>query len=93
MKMDTDQLREWFKEGKAKGATHLICAYMTTGEYQHFPVYVMPGENPEAKADEVGSTDGRCGFPPDEIVAIFSLTQPFDDQWAKAQKEQVHNFK
>lgn len=91
--MDRDQLRKWFDEGKAKGATHLICVYMTTGEYQHFPVYVMPGEDPEAKADEASGGEDRGGLPPDEVVAVFSLSQSFDDQWAEAQKEKMTSFR
>lgn len=41
----------WVKAGRSKGATHVldVCDQF---DYSHYPVYVMPGEDPEEKRDE-----------------------------------------
>lgn len=42
------RFEEWIKEGKEKGATHLI-SVCDTFDYDDYPVYVIPGENLDEK--------------------------------------------
>ncbi len=89
-----EKVKKWFEKGKASGTTHLICVWMATGEDQHFPVYVMPGQNPRAKAYEFGG-DGDRRNPDrlwDEVLAVFSLSRTFEEQWAEVGTKPVFNF-
>jgi hypothetical protein len=38
------KLKDWFDEGVAKGATHMIVV-CDTFDYEDYPVYVLPGED------------------------------------------------
>lgn len=42
------EIRGWFREAENRGATHLIVA-TDTWDYDSYPIYVMPGENPRDK--------------------------------------------
>lgn len=42
-------IKEWIDEGIKKGATHVVIM-CDTWDYEDYPVYIMPGEDPRDKA-------------------------------------------
>ena len=38
-------IKEWIDEGIKKGATHVVIM-CDTWDYENYPIYVMPGEDP-----------------------------------------------
>jgi hypothetical protein len=61
-----EDIARWLKEGKAKGATHLIVV-CDTFDHDDYPVYVMPGENARAKEAEY---NGKSMQRVHEVVAL-----------------------
>lgn len=45
------ELRDWFRRGKGKGATHMLVV-CDTFDWDDYPVYVMPGEDAKKLAAE-----------------------------------------
>lgn len=79
-----DLIAQWFTQGQARGATHLIVV-CDTYEYEDYPVYVMPGENARQKANEYGRSDSR-GLPTLEnnqmskVMEVYLLSTPLEGQ-------------
>ncbi len=51
MAASREDIQGWLKRGQDKGATHVIVV-CDTFDYDDYPVFVMPGEDARAKADE-----------------------------------------
>jgi hypothetical protein len=85
--------RQWFDQGKAKGATHIMYGYMVTGENQYFSVYVMPGEDARQKAKFEKSHDETFGQY-NEAHFVFTFSRSFEEQWAETEEltKKVLNF-
>jgi hypothetical protein len=68
-----DDLKQWFAEGKERGATHMIVA-TDTFDWSDYPVYVMPG-------DDVGvELTKRNGQNMTKVMEVYSFTKDFDKQ-------------
>lgn len=63
-----DVIRRWLKEGQERGATHVIVV-SDTYDHTYSPTYVMPGEDPRQKAEEVGS-----------VKEVYSLLHDIESQ-------------
>lgn len=72
----------WFKEGVAKGATHMIVA-VDTWDHEDYPVYVMPGEDARAVVDAYSNKDGQ------RVMETYNLSMDMDAQLGE---RRAHNF-
>lgn len=50
MSTSREELAAWFDEGIRQGATHMVVK-CDTFDYEDYPVYVMPGQDPRVEAD------------------------------------------
>lgn len=48
-----------YDQGALEGATHMIVAY-DDFDYENYPIYVMPGENPHDKVPDNGDRVDEC---------------------------------
>jgi hypothetical protein len=46
------EISQWFDDGVAKGATHMIVACDCYG-WEDYPSYVMPGQDPKEKEKDI----------------------------------------
>lgn len=69
-----DIIRRWLREGKEQGATHVIII-SDTFDYTHYPVYVMPGEDPREKAKQ--ETREQTS-----VKEVYSLSRDIEAQLA-----------
>jgi hypothetical protein len=63
----------WFERGKLQGSTHMIVV-CDTYDYGHFPVYVMPGENPRQRVAEEAKKSLQ------RVMEVYSYQLPLEDQ-------------
>ena len=64
------EIKQWIEEGIEQGATHVIIM-CDTFDYEDYPVYVMPGENPREKARR-----GEMQI----IMECYNLSMDIDEQ-------------
>ena len=69
-----DDIRAWLLGGKRRGATHVIVA-CDTFDHHDFPVYVMPGEDPRAKAKEHEKINEMS-----KVMEVYALHLDLDAQ-------------
>lgn len=62
-----DDIFGWLAEGKFQGATHVIVV-CDSFDYDDYPVYVMPGEDPMKVATAYGQK------PMQRVMEVYSLT-------------------
>lgn len=67
-------IRGWFQYGIKKGATHML-VICDTYDYEDYPRYVMPGENPR-DADPKGDNMQRT-------MECYDLRMDMDEQLAE----------
>lgn len=67
------EIRQWFIEGKAQGATHMIVA-CDTFDHEDYPVYVKPGEKVREKYVEFN------GHNMQRVMEVYSLNQDMESQ-------------
>ena len=68
-----DDIREWFREGEKKGATHLIVV-CDTYDYEDYPVYVMPDQDVR---EEESNYDGKNI---QKIMEVYNLSMDMEEQ-------------
>lgn len=66
------EIREWLERGKTKGATHLLVV-CDTYDHEDYPVFVMPGEDPQLKAQDYNRDMQR-------VMECYALHLPWDPQ-------------
>ena len=68
-----NDLREWFKEGVEKGATHMIVT-CDTFSYEDYPVYVMPDEDVHKRYSEHNGPNMQ------RVMEVYNLSQDMEEQ-------------
>lgn len=68
-----DDVRDWFKEGISKRATHLIVV-CDTYDYEDYPVYVMPDQD----VREEESNYNRVNL--QKIMEVYNLSRDVEEQ-------------
>ena len=53
MAASIEDIKDMYRRGEQQGATHMIIA-TDWFDYEDYPIYVMPGEDPREKAKEAG---------------------------------------
>lgn len=71
-----EEIREWFEQGVKQGATHMIVA-CDTFDYEDYPVYVTPGQDPRAVAD------GYSGKNMQSVMEVYALHLDMETQLAE----------
>ena len=61
-----DRIRKWLLEGRQTGATNVIVV-CDTFEYDDYPVFVMPGQNPREVAKQYDNVNMQ------KIMEVYSL--------------------
>jgi len=69
-----EDISNWFDEGVAKGATHMVII-CDTYDYDDFPRYVMPGEDPRHVAGKMGDMQ--------RLMEVYALHLPKEMQMAE----------
>lgn len=72
-----ETLRRWLKEGKAKGATHMVVS-CDTFEYEDYPVYVMPGQDVRAVVKHHSSYERML-----RVMEVYSYALDLEEQLAE----------
>lgn len=52
-------IKEAYDEGERLGATHMLVAW-DSFDGENYPIYVMPGENPQEKRPSNGDSVDEC---------------------------------
>ena len=68
-----EDIQGWIKEGQDKGATHLIVV-CDTFEYEDYPVYVMPGEDPIIKYNSYNGSNMQ------KVMEVYNLHKDLNKQ-------------
>jgi len=68
-----DRIRAWLLEGRNAGATHMIVV-CDTFEYDDYPVFVMPGQNPRDIAKEYDNVNMQ------KIMEVYAFSQDIEMQ-------------
>jgi hypothetical protein len=68
-----EDIRRWLKEGKPKGATHMI-VMCDTFDYDDYPVYIGPCQNIRS---EVNKRNGRNM---QKVMEVYSYNHDLEDQ-------------
>jgi hypothetical protein len=68
-----DRIGEWFDEGVARGATHMIVV-SDTWDHEDAPHYVMPGKNPREEAQEIAKEEYT------RVMEVYALHLPKHSQ-------------
>lgn len=68
-----EMIQEWFISGKDKGATHLIVA-CDGWDYDDYPVFVMPGEDPRERAKEYSGKNMQS------VMEVYNLSMDMQEQ-------------
>lgn len=71
-----DMIREWFLQGVARGATHMIVV-CDSFDHDDYPVYVEHGQDPWAKANEYAGKDEQ------RVMEVYALHLDMDAQLAE----------
>lgn len=66
----------WFRTAKEKGATHIV-VMRDTFDYEDYPIYVMPGQDPRAIAAEAGNKDMQ------RVMEVYNMSMPVGPQLAE----------
>jgi len=72
----TDDVRQWFKAGTGKGASHMIVACNTVN-YEDYPVYIMPEEDSRKKMAEYSGKNMQ------RVMEIYNLAEDMEKQIAE----------
>jgi len=70
-----EEICGWLEEAKQLGATHLIVVCDTFG-HEDYPVFVMPGQNPQEKADLYREDM-------EKVMEVYSLSHDIGKQLAE----------
>lgn len=71
----TEMIRDWLKEAKEKGATHMLVV-VDTFDYEDYPVYVMPGQNYQEIYDDHNKNMQR-------VMEVYNLSTDVEEQLAE----------
>ena len=71
------EIREWLDRAKERGATHMIVA-TDTFDWGDFPVFVMPGDDINAKVAEYQDASKML-----KVMECYDLTINIEDQLAE----------
>lgn len=71
-----NEIREWFERGVRDGATHMIVV-CDTFDYEDYPVYVSPGENPNTKAGQYRGQNMQS------VMEVYALHLDMETQLAE----------
>lgn len=74
------EIAEWFDDGLKFGATHLIVV-CDTFDYEDYPKYVMPGENPADITAKLGEMQ--------RVMEVYNLSM---DKTAQLNQDRVFNY-
>lgn len=73
MSATKEKLRTWLEEGKEKGATHLIVT-CDQFEYETYPVFVMPGEDPQDRTEKLDQDIMQ------KVMGVYAIFLPWEEQ-------------
>jgi hypothetical protein len=68
-----DDIIDWFHEGQAKGATHVLVV-CNTSDWSDYPVFVMPGEDARKRAEENNGPNMT------KLMEIYKLSDDWQTQ-------------
>ena len=73
MAASKSEIAQWFDDGVKKGASHMIIV-CDTFDYDDYPKYVMPGDDPREKANNLGSMQ--------TLMEVYNLSMDKNTQLA-----------
>jgi hypothetical protein len=76
MAANKDIIKQWFKEGKKEGATHMIVV-CDTFDYDDYPVYVQKDEDARTKASEYSGKNMQ------RVMEVYNLSKNMEKQLAE----------
>lgn len=76
MAASREDIRDWLRRGKGKGATHMVVV-CDTFDHDDYPVFVMPGEDARKKADEYNGKNMQ------RVMEVYNLGMDIDTQMAE----------
>lgn len=79
-----EEISQWFDAGIAKQATHMLVV-CDTFDYEDYPVYVMPGENPKVRAEKYIAGDNM-----QRLMECYKLDPTLKE--AQMQEHRARNF-
>jgi hypothetical protein len=68
-----DMIRDWLKEAKEEGATHVIVV-CDTYDHEDYPVQVMPGVDPKAVYERYNGKEMQ------RVMEVYALHLDFESQ-------------
>jgi|HubBroStandDraft_1064217.scaffolds.fasta_scaffold49483_4 hypothetical protein len=75
MAANIHDLRQWFRDGVAIGATHMIVV-CDTYDYEDYPVYVSAEENVHKKSAAYSLRAGNM----QKVMEVYKLSMDMEDQ-------------
>lgn len=69
-----NEIKSWLEYGQAQGATHMIVV-CDTFDYEDYPVYVKPGEDPRKVAEKYQDFNRMS-----RVMEVYSYRYPIADQ-------------
>lgn len=69
-----EDIKEWIKQGKAQGATHMIVV-CDTFDWEDYPVYVKPDEDVRKRYDSYAS-----GANMQKVMEVYNLSKNIETQ-------------
>lgn len=76
-----EEISEWFDRGVEQGATHMIVA-CDTFDWGDYPVYIHRGEDPRARASNLGSMQ--------KLMEVYKLDPALKQEQLNAHR--VYNY-
>jgi len=78
------EISEWLKHGKAQGATPMtvVC---DTFNHEDYPVYVMPGEDAQARRDMCNDSEKMS-----RVMEVYSYARDLDEQLAAPRAHNIN---
>lgn len=68
-----EDIREWFKGGLDRGATHMV-VMCDTFSYEDYPIYIMPGQDPHYEVSV------RNGSNMQNVMEVYKMSMPMEAQ-------------
>ncbi len=82
MAANKSQIEGWLRRGKEDGATHVIVV-CDKYDYDDYPVFVEPGENPREVADSYNAKSMQ------KVMEVYDLNMDIEEQLSQ---RRVFNF-
>lgn len=83
MSTTREDIRTWFKEGVAKGATHVVVV-CDTFDYEDYPIFVMPAD------DVVKTASEHDGPNMQKVMEVYDLGMDMEAQLDE--KQALHGW-